>query len=491
MVAPLTTQQQPFKFSRKSLDFIYCPSRIDILEGTARSSKSTSVMFKFGLRVNASSYNQFFIAGASAGVARRNLINNQNGFMDMFRGQAHEGTNPKYGNHLIFIDTNGREKIIYIFGFKDKARWKSVLGSTLGGGVIDEINIADMDFINEVYRSVSSIDDFWLGATLNPDNPDKEIYEMLINKARPLKKWVNDIPREIIEELKRAKDIISGAVYWHFSFHDNPVMTPDKIAFLKSVYPVGSFYYNSKILGIRGVAEGVIFAKYLNDTFFSKNIEVVYKAKKQLMDEIEYSIKTNQYIRYSVGVDLGNNEIKRGTVLSFTGIMKGYKGVDPIDVYQAKSTESNELVIEICNKIAQWYYILPDKSRFDGVYIDGYGSVQVLIPTIRKKLWSLGIKVKVDLCIKFGEDGGREARMMLLLLLINQHKVRFKNDSEGCHELYKNLKKIVYDEKDGLPLDENKIENDYYDSFCYSITPFTTKLNEEVLGGALDRCLAG
>ena len=95
------------------------------------------------------------------------------------------------------------QKIIYIFGFKDKARWKTVLGSTVGGGVIDEINIADMDFINEIYRALASVDNFWIGATLNPDNPDKEIYKRLINKSRPLKKYLNDIPPSILKELAK------------------------------------------------------------------------------------------------------------------------------------------------------------------------------------------------------------------------------------------------------------------------------------------------
>jgi len=480
MMEQYKTTEQPFYFSKKSLDFISYPSKIDIAEGTARSSKSTSMMFKFGLFVEMSTYNQFFIAGNTAGVARRNLINNQNGFMDMFRGNLREGTNPKYSNHLIFTDTKGREKIIYIFGFKDKSRWEAVLGATLAGGVIDEINTADMNFINEVFRSIASVSKYWLGATLNPDNPDKDIYTQLINRARPLKRWVWDIPQEILEELKREKSIRKGAVYWHFNFNDNPGMTEEKIEDFKDAYPLGSFYYNSKILGIRGVAEGVIFGKYLTNDFFSKQIEVVFDARKQTMDEIEYKLKANQFIRYSIGVDLGNNDIKKGTILTFTGIERRFKGVAPIDVYQAKATESNELVIEICNKIIEWYKLILDPNKFEGVFIDGYGSIQVLIPTIRKRLQLLGYRFHVDLCIKFGDDGGRKARMMLLLLLINQKKIQFNSKSDGCKELFKNLKKIVYDEKDGMPLDTNQIEMDYYDSFCYSITPFTTKLNDDI-----------
>lgn len=470
-----------FQFSKKSLDFIGYPSLIDICEGTARSSKSTSMMFKLGLRVNASNYNQFFIAGNTAGAARRNLINNQNGFLDMFKGNVREGTNPKYGNHLIFTDTNLREKIIYIFGFKDKSRWEAVLGSTMGGGVIDEINTADTDFISQIFRSVSSVDNYWLGATLNPDNPDKDIYSDFINKTRPLKRWMHDIPDGIIQELKTQKDILPKAVYWHFNFNDNPTMTEAKVENYKRFYPPGSFYYNSLILGLRGVAEGAIFGKYLTNDFFSKQIEVVFNANKQMMDEVEYKLKTNQYARYSVGVDLGNNEIKKGTVLTFTGITRGFKGADPIDVFQAKATEANKLIIEISNKIIEWYKLLADPNKFDGVFIDGYGSIQVLIPSIRKHIHNEGYrKIKVDLCVKFGEDGGRKARMMLLLLLINQQKIMFNSESKGCKELHKNLRKIVYDE-DGMPLDTNQIEMDYYDSFCYSVTPYTTKLNEEII----------
>lgn len=471
----------PFRFSEKSLDLISYPSKIDIAEGPARSSKSASIAFKLGIKIENSNYNQFFVSGTTSGVARRNVVDNKNGFLDMFRGNVRDGTNPKYGNHLIFTDSKGKEKIIYIFGFKDKARWQTVLGSTLGGGIIDEINTADPNFIKEVYRSLISVNDFWLGGTLNPDNPDKEVYTELINRCRPLKKWVHDIPPEIIADLKTSPSdrIIMGATYWHFNFKDNPIMTDDKVAFFKQLYPIGSFYYNSRILGIRGVAEGVIFGKYLDDSFFAKNIEVVYDGIKQKMNEIDYRMKVNDYIRYSIGVDLGNNEIKRGTVLTFTGITRGFKGVQPIDVYQAESTETNDLVAEICNKIISWHKKIRDPGRFSGVWIDGYGAINLLIPTIRKKLMSMGYpQIKVDLCVKFGDDGGRESRMMLLLLLINQHKVLF-DTTQGCKELYKNLRKIVYGE-DGLPLDENQIEMDYYDSFCYSFTPFTTRLNEEI-----------
>ena len=47
-------------FSEKSWDMLGYPSKIDIAEGAARTSKSTTVMFKLGLIVNQSKYTQFF-----------------------------------------------------------------------------------------------------------------------------------------------------------------------------------------------------------------------------------------------------------------------------------------------------------------------------------------------------------------------------------------------------------------------------------------------
>ena len=70
--------------------------------------------------------------------------------------------------------------------------------------------------------------------------------------------------------------------------------------------------------------------------------------------------------------------------------------------------------------------------------------------------------------------------MMLLLLLINQKKLRFRNTPQ-LRKTIDHLKTLVY-ASDGLPLDDNQMAMDYYDSLCYCITPFTSKLNENIIG---------
>lgn len=49
------------------------------------------------------------------------------------------------------VNQNGQQvtKIIYIIGYDNKHKWKKALGSQFGCGFIDEINIADYEFVQE------------------------------------------------------------------------------------------------------------------------------------------------------------------------------------------------------------------------------------------------------------------------------------------------------------------------------------------------------
>ena len=50
---------------------------------------------------------------------------------------------------LCILHTTDEDKKIYVLGYADKARWKKALGGQYGCLYIDEINIADMDFVRE------------------------------------------------------------------------------------------------------------------------------------------------------------------------------------------------------------------------------------------------------------------------------------------------------------------------------------------------------
>ena len=114
--------------------------------------------------------------------------------------------------------------------------------------------------------------------------------------------------------------------------------------------------------------------------------------------------------------------------------------------------------------------------------MDSYGAIQLMLETLRREITKArmySLDGKVQPCLKFGDEKGRKARLELLMMLINQRRIHFTNDSKNT---LNSLKRLVYDEKDGLPLDENQIEMDYYDSLCYALTPHIRELTRMMKG---------
>lgn len=447
-----------FSLSEKSWDLLYTKSHIDILEGTARSSKTVSGLIKFGLNVNLSNHTQHFIAAADAVVARRNLIDGKLGLADSFAGFIREGKDTKKGNHLIFTDSRKVEKYIYILGYKDSARWKQVLGSTMGCGFIDEINTANADFINEALRSfASNMDDYYLCATLNPSDPNDLIYSTLINKSRPLKKWRPYIPSSIIKELSKSKDIIKGAIYWHYNFYDNPIMDDEKISGWKAFYAEGSFFWQTKILGLRGIAEGSVFAEFLNDSFMA--------TPKDFIGVDRYGKQQSTLVRFALGIDIGSNTSGASkSIVTMTGFTARYKDVVFMNAIECKSTRSDALVQEWV-EIIKAYYEIYDR-KIEGVFVDGYGVSQLIMNQLYDKLKLNGVFLPVDKAEKFGEEAGRKERVHLMHLLIGQKRVWFYDK-----EILNRFKQLRYDtDQLGYVEDKNQIENDYWDSACYTVT---------------------
>ena len=74
-----------FKLSQKYIDFCRdMNSNADFLEGTTASGKTTiGAGVKFMLRVSASPKKLHIIAGRTTGVVEKNIINQDNGILDI------------------------------------------------------------------------------------------------------------------------------------------------------------------------------------------------------------------------------------------------------------------------------------------------------------------------------------------------------------------------------------------------------------------------
>ena len=266
--------------SPKFKKFLSIKSKRDYLEGTTAAGKTTVGIPKFMLMVAMSDKKDHVIAGADLGTVEKNIINSELGLLSQFKYVAEYYSNGKGKISIPHIEykTVKGTKIIYVCGYDNKKRWQKVLGSQMGCVFIDEINIADMEFVREVTHRCE-----YMITTNNPDDPSLDVYKEFINKSRPLKEYIKDYPKELLEELKEP--YVKGWIHWYFTFYDNASLTEEDIQEKINAVPVGTKMYKNKIQGIRGKATGLVF-----------NIE-----KKDIITEEQ--AKAFNYIRFSIGCD--------------------------------------------------------------------------------------------------------------------------------------------------------------------------------------------
>ncbi len=213
-----------YKLSKKYKDFIKYNAPVECLEGTTAAGKTTVGILKFMLQVAKSKKKQHVIAAKTTGVAEKNIIQKEYGITDVF-GEfvKYNGNGDKDDKipHIRYSTPNG-EKVIYILGYDNKEKWKMALGSQFGCVLIDEVNTANVEFV----REISTRNDY-LMMTLNPDDPNLPIYKEFINCARPLEKYRDDVPVEILEQLNSEEK--PNWTYWFFSFYDNASLSEEDI----------------------------------------------------------------------------------------------------------------------------------------------------------------------------------------------------------------------------------------------------------------------
>jgi len=292
--------------SPKFKAFLHCSAPVEFLEGTTSAGKTTVGIYKFILKCAESPKKQHVLSGLDLGTIEKNIINKDLGILDIFGILTEYFPAGKGKDSLphIILHTNQGDKKIYVLGYDNAARWKKSLGAQYGCLYIDEINIADIDYVRE---SVMRCD--YLMATLNPDDNDLPIYREYINHARPLPEWAHETPPEILEQL--SEEPKSNWVHWFFGFKDNAALTPEKIEMIKQNVPVGSKLWKNKVCGIRGRATGLVFEN------FDRKRHCFQEGDLQLQIE-RHELR---FVRFSAGLDTAYSSKSADTIaMTFIGI---------------------------------------------------------------------------------------------------------------------------------------------------------------------------
>lgn len=295
--------------SPKYKDFLKHDSQVEFLEGTTSAGKTTVGVFKFMLKVAKSEKQLHVLSGLDLGTIEKNIINAELGIVDIFDDLVEYNSNGKGEHslpHIRYLTSSG-VKIIYVLGYDNKKRWKKALGGQYGCLYIDEINIADMDFV----REASMRCDYMMG-TLNPDDPSLPIYKEYINASRPLDKWKSETPKEILDMLNEEHK--KGWVHWFFSFKHNLGISKDKIEQIIRNVPIGTKLYKNKIQGIRGRSTGLIFSNFSNKNIISE---------KTLRHWLKRDINRVFFDYFTCGVDTSYSQESDDTIaFIFAGVTR-------------------------------------------------------------------------------------------------------------------------------------------------------------------------
>lgn len=286
--------------SSKYKAFLKHQAPVEFLEGTTAAGKTTVGAVKFLFKVAESNRKLHILSGLDLGTIEKNVIQAELGIKDIFGDliSYHSKGNKDHSlPHLRYQTPNG-EKIIYVLGYDNRSRWKKVLGGQYGCLYIDEINIADMEYVREIFMRAD-----YVMATLNPDDPELPIYHEYINHSRPLPQYEKDAPKEISDQLTEAPK--PGWVHWFFGFDHNAGLTEQKKQQIISSVPVGTKLHKNKILGVRGRAEGLVFSNFE----YRNNVISERQAKQK------------NYIHFSCGVDTSYSAQSNDTItFIFQGI---------------------------------------------------------------------------------------------------------------------------------------------------------------------------
>lgn len=295
--------------SDKYKTFLKTNAPVEFLEGTTYAGKTTVGTIKFLLKVAENPKKQHIISGLDTGTIEKNILNKELGILDIFSGLLEYNPNGRGAEslpHLLFKTPSGT-KTIYILGYDNKSRWKKALGGQYGCLYIDEINVADMEYVREASMRCD-----YLMATLNPDNPELPIYKEYVNHARPLPQYANDGPVELLGMLNEPPK--PGWVWWYFSFDHNAGLSAEKRAQIVSNVPAGTKIYKNKILGLRGRATGLVFSN------FDRQRHLMSKDEAQALKRTNKP-QNEYFVKFTAGLDTAYSSASPDTIaMSFLGI---------------------------------------------------------------------------------------------------------------------------------------------------------------------------
>ena len=210
-------------------------ARLNIWEGSVRSSKSVSADIAWLIFVATCGPGPLLMVGKTRDTVQRNVIAPISEWMleEDFKVQQNE------------VRIFGRK--VYVIGANDEKAIKKIQGITLKGAYGDEVATWPESAFKMLLSRLSLPGAQFFGTT-NPDNP----YH-----------WLKV---DVLDALKPPH-----LHQWHFELEDNPYLPPEFVESLKQEYKPGTLWYKRYILGLWVAAEGAVYDMWNPDTHVVDN----------------------------------------------------------------------------------------------------------------------------------------------------------------------------------------------------------------------------
>lgn len=432
-------------FSDKHIDYINdaLDCKMSVAEGSVRAGKTIDNCIIACMYLETCEDKIHLASGSTIANAKLNIgYCNGFGLECLFAGRCKWG---KFkDNEALYIKTKTGEKVVVFAGGGKSDSYKKILGNSYGLWIATEINEhydcddSKSSFIKvALARQVASkeIKILW---DLNPCNPKHKIYTQYIDKYK------ND-------------GLMGGYNYAHFTIDDNLSISNERREEIKSMYDPNTIWYKRDIMGIRCVAEGLIY-----QDFADKTEKYTIKKKDIVSNEPKYRLS---HIKF--GVDFGGNGSRHA--FTCTGFTYGLRHVIALKsrTYEGKITPDklSELFVNFVKECYNEY------NKGGDCYCDS--AEQVLIAGLK----SASAKSSTPIAIHNARKYPINQRINLLLKMMATGK--FLIVEEDCKELVEALCQAVWNNKEGH--EDERLDNgtfcvDILDSFEYSYEPHLNEL---------------
>ena len=247
--------------------------------GSTGNGKSMISSLKFMSRVfNSDSDKQnYILAGRDIQSLERRFVKSNHSVFNWypFKGMW-DYKRQGVGGARITVKARSGEKYIYLTPFNNVSAYSRILGDTLHGFMIDEAVESDELFLQEIMARVTRTRGTWLINTSNGGDPNHYFYTHILNKSMLIEELVDVRYPTVADEKKYLEeDRNEDWLYVHMRLEDNPAYDEKQIESFYNLYPVGSFMYNSRILGVRGFTLNNPFAPYMSEGLYIKKEDLV------------------------------------------------------------------------------------------------------------------------------------------------------------------------------------------------------------------------